>query len=75
MQETPRFKVGDGVRVMQVPDMERKGFANLHGEVVEIHPATDSIQEWARVAVVSDKLKHIQVPTCSLMRNAPRNIR
>lgn len=68
MSRKPRFRIGDFVRVMQVPEMERKGYANLCGAIYEMHPESTNIEEWAKVMVAGDKPRYIQVPTDSLMR-------
>ncbi len=66
MENTPQFRIGDYVRIMQTSEMERRGIANQHGKINWIIPGSDNTEEQARVELMSGKI--IAVPTSALMR-------
>lgn len=58
----PKFRKGNAVRIMQVPEAERKGVANLHGTVEAVRD-----DGWITIKLVGGKM--VDMPASSLMRS------
>ncbi len=58
----PKFRKGNAVRIMQVPEAERKGVANLHGTVEVVRD-----DGWITIKLVGGKM--VDMPASSLMRS------
>lgn len=67
MQQTPRFSIGDYVRIMQTDDMVHIGLANKHGFIRDILQQNESPYEVAEIELIGGKRR--RVSTSSLMHN------
>ena len=70
MQEIPKRKVGDKVRIMQTEEMHELGLANLTGTVIEILSENSIMGDECLIKIDSEHFPNaepIKINSCSLM--------